>query len=64
MLVYKDASLKPALQKIFEDKILQKLVSILMFDPTDASGGVELVVSLQIKRYSLSFTDNAEQEPK
>ena len=61
-LVYKAESLKPALQKTFEDAILQKLVSILMFSPTDASGGVEMVVSLQIKRYCISFPDSVEQE--
>lgn len=63
MLVYKDACLKPALQKIFEARILQKLMSIFMCDPTHASSGAELVVSLQIRHYSVSFTDSMEQEP-
>lgn len=62
ILVYKAESLKPALQKVFEDRILQKLISILMFGPTDASGGVEMVVSLQIKLYCIIFTDSVEQE--
>jgi len=54
--------LKPALQKVFEDRILQKLISALMFSHTDASGGVQTVVSLQITPYCISFADSVEQE--
>lgn len=44
MCVCKAESTKSALQKIFEDGVLRKLISLLIFDSHNASGRVQMVV--------------------